>query len=197
MRCMLNMPRTRFEKFENNPVEKMLTGRINFITATAQYYYTKASLMQRLIHQVKYKSNRELGLQLGRLMGEQFKESLRINPHGLIPLPLFFERERKRGYNQSELLCRGISDTTGIPVLKNVISRPELTETQTRKGRIERWKNMDGKFLLQNPEIIEGKHLLLVDDVITTGATLEACGNTLLQAPNCRLSIAALCLAVR
>ena len=197
MRCMLDMPRTGFENFENNPVEKLLTGRINFITATAQYYYNKASLMQRLVHQVKYKGNSELGLQLGRLMGEQLRQSSRINPHGLVPLPLFFEREKKRGYNQSELLCQGIAGIMGIPVLKNVISRPELTESQTRKGRIERWKNMEGKFLLQNPSIIEGKHILLVDDVITTGATLEACANSLLQAPHCRLSIAALCLAVR
>lgn len=117
-----------------------------------------------------------MGLQLGRLMGSSIKKSDRFSVDALIPLPLFPAKEKRRGYNQSLLLCEGISEIMQIPVLNDVISRPQLTETQTRKGRIERWVNMEGKFILQKPEAIQNKHILLIDDVITTGATLNPVG---------------------
>ena len=192
---MSALPLTHFEKFDNNPVEKIFAGRLNIISATAQYYYSKTSLIQRLVHQVKYKTNKDLGLQLGRLMGDQLMQSSRIKPEAIIPLPLYAARQRKRGYNQAELLALGIGESMKIPVLPRVIIRPDYTETQTRKGRIERWRNIEGKFLLTDPAAISGKHILLVDDVITTGATLESCGMELLKADNTRLSIAALCVA--
>jgi ComF family protein len=115
----------------------------------------------------------------------------------LIPLPLFPSREKKRGYNQANVLCEGIAEILGLPVLPDVICRPHQTETQTKKGRIERWKNIEGKFLLTDPGTIRHKHLLLVDDVVTTGATLEACGQELLTADGVRLSVATLCTASR
>ena len=153
--------------------------------------------MQHLMHQFKYKRNKELGLQLGRFMGEKIKESGRFEVDALIPLPLFPAKEKRRGYNQATLLCEGMAKTMNIPVLDKVITRPQHTETQTKRGRIERWKNMEGKFILSNPEAIHNKHIMLVDDVVTTGATLEASGNELLKAEGVRLSVATLCVASR
>lgn len=197
MRCMDAMPETNFEMHPNNPVEKTFWGRLPLVGATAQYYFTKESLMQHLMHQFKYKNNRELGLQLGRMMGEQIKKSGRFAIDALIPLPLFPAKEKRRGYNQSTVLCDGMAEAMNIPVLDKAIIRPQHTETQTKKGRIERWKNMEGKFILADAAAIRNKHLLLVDDVVTTGATLEACGNELLQAENVKLSVACLCVASR
>ncbi len=197
MRCIEAMPETNFEIHPGNPVEKTFWGRLPLIGATAQFYFTKESLMQHLMHQFKYKANKDLGLQLGRMMGEQLLRSGRFEVDALVPLPLFPARERKRGYNQATVLCEGMAEVMNVRVLDKAITRPQHTETQTKKGRIERWKNIEGKFVLSNPDAIGNKHILLVDDVVTTGATLEACGNALLQAENVRLSIAALCVASR
>ena len=137
-------------------------------------------------------------MQLGRMMGYAIKNSTRFNNiDALVPLPLFPSREKKRGYNQAAVLCEGMADVLSLPVLNNIITRPQHTETQTQKGRIERWRNIEGKFFLKDPQPIENKHLLLVDDVVTTGATLEACGNELLSAANVSLSLALLCMASR
>ncbi len=197
MRCMSRLPLTDFEKHRDNPVEKLFWGRLPLQSASAQFYFTKESLVQHLVHQFKYKRNQELGLQLGRIMGKQLQLSVRFHAEALVPLPLFPAKEKRRGYNQAKVLCDGISQVTGIPVLNKVITRPQHTETQTRKGRIERWKNVEGKFILLQPGAIQHKYILLVDDVITTGATLEACGAELLNAEGVRLSVAALCMAMR
>lgn len=198
MRCIDAMPETNFESHPNNPVEKLFWGRLPLSKATGQFYFTKESLMQHLMHQFKYKTNRELGLQLGRVMGEQLLKSGRFDDiDALIPLPLFPVKEKRRGYNQATILCKGMAEVLNIEVLDHVVIRPQHTETQTKKGRIERWKNMEGKFILSIPEAIHNKHILLVDDVVTTGATLEACGNELLKASNVQLSIATLCVASR
>jgi ComF family protein len=197
LRCLNAMPETRFEKHPGNPVEKMFWGRLPLAAAAAPYYFTKESLMQRLMHQLKYKGDKELGLQLGRLMGHVLLSSERFAADVLVPLPLYPDREKKRGYNQATLLCHGISEVMHIPVLENCISRPRATATQTRKGRIERWQNIAGKFLLTGPELISGKTVMLVDDVVTTGATLEACGEELLNAGNLTLKLAALSMASR
>ena len=197
MHCMADLPETNFEKHPGNPVEKLFRGRLPVVQATAQYYFTKESLIQRLMHMFKYKNQKELGIQLGRMMGDSLKESGRYDIDALIPLPLFPAKEKRRGYNQAALLCEGIRESIPVPVLNNVVIRPQHTESQTKKGRIERWKNIEGKFELINSEEIGKKHLLLVDDVITTGATLEACGAELLKGDNVRLSIATLCVASR
>lgn len=152
--------------------------------------------MQKLIHRFKYKGNKELGLQLGKIMGMHMKEAGRFNDvEVLIPMPLYPSRERQRGYNQSAVICNGISEIMNIPVLTDVVVRTKYTETQTKKDRIERWKNIEGKFELKKKDAIANKHVLLVDDVITTGATLEACGSQLMNAGCSNVSIATLCYA--
>lgn len=196
IKCSASLPETNFHLHANNPIEKLFWGRLPLANATAQYYFTKESLIQHLMHQLKYKGNKELGLQLGRMMGQQLVQSNRfMDVDALIPLPLFPSKEKKRGYNQATVLCEGMSEVMNIPVIKDAVIRTEYTETQTKKGRIARWQNMENKFELKNIDKIKTKHLLLVDDVITTGATLESCGNALLQAENVRLSIATLCFA--
>lgn len=197
LRCIHSMPETNFELYPNNPVEKLFWGRLPLAGATAQFYFTKESLMQDLMHRFKYKSNKDLGFQLGKIMGEQIRRSGRFEADALIPLPLFPAKEKRRGYNQATILCEGMAEAMNIPVLDKIITRPQHTETQTKKGRIERWKNMEGKFVLTDAAAVKNKHLLLVDDVITTGATLEACGNELLKAENVKLSVVTLCVASR
>jgi ComF family protein len=197
LRCLEAMPETNFELHAGNPVEKKFWGRLSIHQATAQYYFTRESLMQRLMHQFKYKRNKELGIQLGQMMGDSIKRSGRFAVDALIPLPLFPAKEKRRGYNQATILCEGMAESLQAPVLNEVVIRSQHTDTQTKKGRIERWQNMEGKFILAKPEAIGNKNVLLVDDVVTTGATLEACGAALLKAENVRLSIAALCYAAK
>jgi len=198
IRCVASLPETNFEQHAGNPVEKTFWGRMPIVDAAAHLYFTKESLMQHLMHQFKYKGNKDLGMQLGRMMGNALRFSNRFNSiNALVPLPLFPSKEKKRGYNQATVLCEGMAEILSLPVFNDVITRPQHTETQTKKGRIERWRNIEGKFQLVNPAVIQNKHLLLVDDVVTTGATLEACGNELLAAENVKLSIATLCVASR
>lgn len=197
IKCMSELPETGFEKYNHNPVEKKFWGRLNLVMASSQYYFTRHSLIQHLMHQFKYKSDRNLGLQLGRLMGQQLINSKMSKADALVPLPLFPSREKKRGYNQARILCEGMAETMQIPILDKAVRRNEQTITQTRKSRIERWQNMNGKFAINDFTLIDHKHILLVDDVITTGATLEACGSTILNCGSTSLSIATLCVAGR
>lgn len=190
LHCIDRLPHTGFHRFAGNPVEKIFWGRLPIACATSFLYFTKSSVLQRLVHQFKYHGKAEIGDYIGRRMGEVLREASRFEPiDALVPLPLFASRERKRGYNQSGVLCDGIAEIMQVPVLKNVITRKSATETQTRKSRTERWTNIAGRFELVQPEAVRDKHILLVDDVITTGATLEACGNELIAGGNTRLSI--------
>jgi ComF family protein len=155
-------------------------------------------MLQHLVHQFKYNGKTEIGTYIGRRMGEVLQESSRFDRiDGLVPLPLYAARERKRGYNQSGILCEGIAEIMQVPVLQNIITRKSATETQTRKNRTERWENIAGKFQLLQPEATRDRHLLLVDDVITTGSTLEACGQELISAGNTRLSICTMAYSSR
>ena len=194
--CHEALPQTSFHLHNNNPMEKLFWGRLAVTAATAQYYFTKDSLIQLLMHRFKYKGDKELGLFLGRLIGYQLMETNRFREVDLlIPLPLFPAKERKRGYNQANLLCEGIAEIMNKPVAKQAVTRMSYTESQTKKSRVERWQNMEGRFQLTDGTIIKGKHVLLVDDVVTTGATLEACGNEILKGEDVRLSIATLCFS--
>ena len=196
IRCLAAMPRTDFEKHADNPVERAFWGRLQIQSGAAQYYFTKESGMQDLMNAFKYRGNKELGLYLGQLLGHALKERKRFDAiDALIPLPLFASKERARGFNQSLILCQGITQVWDKPIFSDVVVRKEATESQTKKNRVERWLNMKGRFEITKPKAIEGKHVLLIDDVITTGATLEACGREIIEAPNATLSIATLCYA--
>jgi ComF family protein len=193
LRCIHDLPETNFENFSANPVEKIFWGRLNLESAFARYYFTKGSLVQRLMHHFKYRSELTLGKLLGRFMGESIQQHTRFPVDALLPLPLYEKRERSRGYNQSLVLCEGMAEITNLPVIKDAVIRPAFTETQTKKGRVERWKNIEGRFCVVNPSLLENRHLLLVDDVVTTGATLESCGAELMKIDGVKLSVGTLC----
>src|SRR4029078_3501739 len=140
--CLSQMPETKFHLHANNTIEKKFWGRLPLASATAQYYFAKESLMQWLMHQFKYKGNKELGRQLGRMMGKDLISTNRFRfIDGLVPLPLFAGKEKRRGYNQATILCEGIAEVMNKPLFDQVIIRNQHTETQTKKGRVERWLN--------------------------------------------------------
>lgn len=196
LECINDLPHTNFAMHANNPVEKIFWGRILVTSAMSEFYFSKKSVIQNLIHEFKYKGNKRVGHYLGNLIGKSLLNSHRFkNVDAIIPLPLFGKKEKLRGYNQAEILCAGISEVTTIPVIKKNVVRIAHTDSQTKKRRTERWENVEQMFSVLNPEKIEGKHLLLIDDVITTGATLESCGGEILKVKNVRLSIASLAIA--
>lgn len=194
--CTENLPATSFALQAGNPVEKAFWGRIAVTAAHSQYYFSKESLIQHLIHQLKYKNNKEIGIYLGELTGSTLFAGNRFkNIDMLVPLPLFPDKEHKRGYNQATVICDGISRSMQVPVNTGNVVRQRYTGTQTRKHRDERWQNVEGSFIVKDPAALKGKNILLVDDVITTGATLEACGSTILEAEAAGLYIATLAYA--
>ncbi len=191
-RCLHRLPETGFFSKPFNPVEKLFYGRSDIRYAGANYYFTKDSLLQHLLIQLKYKNNKEAGYFLGRMMGHAFNVSERfVEVDLLVPLPLNHKKEHVRGYNQAELICRGIHEIWKKPVVTDAVTRKRFTETQTRQGRVARWQNMEGVFAVTQPAILQNKHILLVDDVITTGATLEACCAVIQEVEGAVLSIAA------
>ena len=196
--CLNELPHTSFASQPDNPVEKIFWGRLHLEAAMSEFYFAKESIIQRLVHEFKYNGNIVIGRHLGRMIGESLLGSHRFeNIDAILPLPLFAAKEHKRGYNQAAILCEGISTIMNIPVNKNIVIRKHFTDTQTKKHRTERWENVTGSFQVSDPGLLKGKHVLLVDDVITTGATLEACGAEILKAGNVKLSIATLAFATK
>lgn len=188
--CLQSLPHTRFFEREGNPVEKVFDGRLRISAAAALYYFTKRSLVQQLLVRLKYHRDQQAGLLLGRLMGHALQQSQRFDDIDLlIPIPLNKTREFKRGYNQATILCQGIVSVWYKPLLTHAVERRKHTDTQTQQNRLSRWQNMEGIFSIKDEKALSGKHILLVDDVITTGATIESCGNCLLQVPDTRLSV--------
>lgn len=195
--CQAEMPLTFFEFHASNPIERIFWGRATIQAAAAHVYFTGGSSIQHGMHLLKYKGRKEIGSYFGRKMGETLKQSGRFkNCEIIVPLPLFISREKERGYNQSVLIAEGISRQLEIPVISDVVFRVRKTATQTHKSRIQRWKNMESTFELRDPQSISGKHILLVDDVVTTGASLEACARALLVASGIQISIACLAYTV-
>ena len=174
----------------------MFTGRLAVVAATSGFYFSKGDLIQYLIHELKYKGNKEAGIYLSEIMGTLMLQSNRFNTIDyLIPLPLFAEKEYKRGFNQADIICQGLSTTMNIPVLLKNIVRIRFTETQTKKHRTERWDNVHESFKVNDATVLKNKHILLVDDVITTGATLDACAQVLNNIEGIKISIATLATA--
>lgn len=194
--CLDKLPATSFGLAEENPIENLFTGRVAIEAAMACYFFHKAAVLQNIIHQLKYHGRRDIGRYMGEQMGHQIaKSNLSHTIDGLVPVPLFYTKEKKRGYNQATLLCEGMAEVLQLPLFPKALKRIQATESQTHKTRLDRWENVKSAFRVEKPELLEGKHLLLVDDVITTGATLEACAQYLLEIPGTRVSIAALAMA--
>lgn len=193
--CLTEIAWTHQAAIPNNETELRLAGRIPCQAAATLMTFKKGSVAQSIVHHIKYHSITSLGIQYGRLLGKELKSSGRFNHLDyIVPVPLHWLRKMRRGYNQSELISKGIAQELGIPVVKRNLRRKKYTQTQTHKSRDERQRNMQAVFTVRNPELFQNKHILLVDDIITTGATTESCYQTLQSIANFRISVTALAL---
>ena len=191
LRCRSLLPHTGYALNEDNPLARIFYGRVRFKAVTACFFFSKEGKVQHLIHELKYKSNTDAGVFLGQELGKTLKEApLFQGVDYLIPVPLHPKREKERGYNQSLMIAQGIHEVTGIPVGKDYLFRKVNTATQTHKSKEDRWLNVKDIFAVRHPELLEGKYVVLVDDVLTTGATLEACALALSKVPRITISCA-------
>jgi len=194
--CRFHLPKTNFHIQEDNPVAKHFWGKVNIHAAAAYYYFSKGEKIQHLVHQLKYKGNKAVGNFVGEMYGVDLKRStLFSSVEIVVPVPLHASKLRKRGYNQSDFFAEGLSRSMEIPFSAHALKRNLATETQTRKHRYERFENVDRVFEVDKPELLKGKHVLLVDDVITTGSTLTSCAEIILDLPETKVSIAAMACA--
>ncbi len=194
--CQFKLPKTQYSITKDNALCKLFWGRTNIETAAAYYYFNNGSKVQHLIHQLKYKGQKELGFYLG----EKYGQELILSPlfksiNVIIPIPLHPQKLKKRGYNQSEYFAKGLSKSMQKQVNTQSLIRLKESSTQTKKTRYERWENVENIFSIWHAKSLKNKHVLLVDDVITTGATIEAATNTLLQIEGVKISIASIAFA--
>lgn len=187
LKCLVTLP--VIDEIHSKEIEKIFWGIVPIERATSYLYYRKGSPYNKLLHQLKYKERPEVGTHLATIATTDLKEKGFFDGiDAIIPLPLSKKKLRKRGYNQCDYIAKGISQIMGIPIITDCIVRNKANETQTHKTREERWQNVEGIFSLTKPEKIEGKHILLIDDVLTTGATIANCAKTIIEA-NCKVSI--------
>jgi ComF family protein len=195
--CHQKLPVTNFLYHNNNLVEQKFYGQLKVEAAGAAYYFTKEGMLQHLIKQLKYYGNKEIGFYLGRQLGNLLAETDRFNEVDVIvPLPLNPRKQKKRGYNQAAVIAEGINSIWQKPVNTKAVERKIFTETQTHKDRISRWQSMLNVFAVANENELLNKNVLLVDDIITTGATLEACGEKILEVPGTKLFIATVAFTI-
>ncbi len=195
--CAYELPRTNFHKSDDNPVAQCFWGRVSVHKATAYFLFNKGSKYQQLLHKLKYHHRPQIGIELGKMFGcELVKDKVFAdNIDYIIPVPLHKKKLKKRGYNQSEVIAKGLAEFIHAEVNTTLLQRIYFTETQTKKNRHDRWQNVKNVFECKPIEKANA-HILIVDDVITTGATLEACANAILQTnPNVTISIVALAFA--
>jgi ComF family protein len=195
LRCQLVLGASDMHLQKENAFTERFWGRLPLESGAALYLFSRKSPIQRALHQLKYRNKPEIGLKIGREFGKKLLQS----PHfqgvdAVVPVPLHPRKERLRGYNQSRLFAQGLAEVLQKPLIAGALLRERYTQTQTRKKRIERFLNVSDVFVLRQPERVRGKHLLLVDDILTTGATLETCGQALLEASGVRLSLATIAI---
>ncbi len=189
--CNHALPTTHFFDHSNNPIEQIFAGRIPLIAGGSSFYFYKSGLVQHLIAQLKYKNNPSAGRFLGRCIGRALRQSERFaHIDLLIPLPLHPKKEFQRGYNQASIICEGIIEVWPKKRCTQAVSRVIYTSSQTQGNRLNRWKNMEAAFWVSEPNMIKNKNILLIDDVITTGASLEACASAILKVEGTTVSVA-------
>jgi ComF family protein len=195
--CHVAIPKTGFHLRRDNYAEKLFWGRCRLEKAAAWAYYVKSGRMTRLIYRFKYNGIREIGSELGRIYGIALTESGFMDDIDIIvPVPLHRRKERRRGFNQSLVLADAIAAVSGKPVNSCSLTRVTKTETQTVRSRIERWKNVEGIFAVEDGSSLQNSHVLLVDDVITTGSTIDACTTALSNIEGIRVSAVAMAVAL-
>ena len=193
-KCYLHLPRTDFRNdLYENVMAKLFWGRIAIEKADALFFYEPHAETAHILYELKYKNHPEIGVVMGRMMAKELMRSgLYEGIDAIVPVPLAKKRERERGYNQSLELAKGVSEVTGLPIADKVVVRTKFVGSQTQRGRWERNENVENVFELVDGDSINGKHLLLIDDVVTTGATIIACAQELQKASNVRISVLAL-----
>ncbi len=193
--CQVALPRTRFWARKENDIEKLLWGRVDLQLADAFLLMPKKGVVQRLIHELKYKGNQDLGLQLGRLFGKEIMNHSKFNHIDvLMPVPLHPHKKRIRGYNQCDLIAAGMNEWLQTDLHTETLIRTNFNSSQTKLSRYNRWSNVEEIFILNEPATLYGKHVLLIDDVITTGSTIEACAQAIQKAGDVKLSVASLAI---
>lgn len=192
--CNMHLPRTGFQLNANdNPMARLFWGLVPVERAAALFFYEAASPTSRIIYDLKYHDHPEIGVEMGRLLGREFADAAFFDGiDAIVPVPLSRSRQRHRGYNQSRCIAKGIADTTGLPLCDKALRRTKFKKSQTQMRHWERQENVADVFMLRDAEVVSGKHLLLVDDVVTTGATMAACARELLKAGGVRLSFLSL-----
>lgn len=192
-KCNNDFPYTYYWSWRENPAEKILWGRCHFEFVCPLFFYRKESEYKELIHRIKYSNDTDLAYKLGALLGNKLMETkLLDNIDYIVPVPLHKKKKRKRGYNQSEIIARGISSITKIKVDTTVLKREHFTKTQTKIDVGNKWENVEGAFSITDYLLYRDRHILLIDDVLTTGATSEACWNALIEIKNIKVSLATL-----
>jgi ComF family protein len=189
--CIQDLPCTDFFGINENPMEKIFWGRAEIQNAGALLFFTKDSLVQTLITQLKYHHNKKVGILFGRLMGEAIAAEEKYKQVDfIIPIPISASKIRTRGFNQSEVIAMGIQQVWNRPIFGDVLTKKSWSYSQTKKDRKARLQQVPDLFILNRRNSIEGKNILLVDDVLTTGATLEAAIATLMAGSPASISIA-------
>ncbi|MDR1591334.1 MAG: ComF family protein [Prevotellaceae bacterium] len=188
--CLLRMPRTQLHDIPNNHLEQRFAGKVRFDGVTAFYYYNQESPFQNIIHKLKYRQGKHIGYIMGQYAAAELADSVRFaHFDALVPVPLHPNKLKRRGYNQSAVIAEGLSAFMKIPVDETNLYRKIENPTQTKKTAIERWKNTEGIFAVHHPEAYTDKRLLLIDDVLTTGATITACLQAINAVCNARVSV--------
>lgn len=196
MKCLLNMPLTHNCEMESNKTTELFAGRFPFCKAASYFNYHKGSAFTNIIHALKYENREEIGVFMGKMFASELKDIGFSNTIDLIvPVPLHQKRHKERGYNQSNSIALGMSEILSIPINTSSVIRSIYTNTQTRKDKIHRYENVNQIFKLLDPTAFENKHILLIDDVITTGATIESLAMELVSVNNITISIASLAIA--
>lgn len=194
--CNITLPTTNYHLKKENPFTERFWGRVPITTGASMFLFSKGSRVQNMLHNLKYNGKKEIG----ELLGRKYGRSLRMSPHYLsidliVPVPLHPQKEYLRGYNQSEMFARGLSEGMRVPYLKDGLVRKVHTDSQTRKNRMDRLENVNDVFEVNKSSAMRNKHILLVDDVMTTGSTLEACANAILSLPKAEVSMVTIAIA--
>jgi len=197
LECFLKLPRTNYHLCTENRTMERFAGKIPLTKACSYFYYEKGGVGQALVAEIKYRKNQDLGKWIGSYLAKDIVNSSSFfhDIDYLVPVPLHPKKLRQRGFNQAEIISKGISQITNIPLETKNLYRSKANPSQTKKGVYERWKNTADIFNIVDKQLFAEKHILLVDDVLTTGATLEACAVSLLNTPNIKISFLTIAIA--
>lgn len=189
--CLYSLPRLTKQDYTDNRIMDLFLGRVQLEKAFSWCMFEKQTSVQNILHHIKYKDKDYLARQMGEIMAREMPDFF-ADIDAIVPVPLHKKKQKIRGYNQSQEIAKGVQSVVGLPIFSELLTRTRFSETQTHKNKDQRWQNVQGLFTLEPNEGFEGKHLLLIDDVLTTGSTAIACLKCLEEIPNVKLSFLSL-----